>query len=99
LGNRAYIIYVFVSVIGIYVVFELQGILTNRGLSKTGKIVGILSDNKMWDNVEFGITRGGNSRGNGGFVVGQGLKGARFYSSNKEIPAGILKLEQLIKDN
>lgn len=86
-------------VIRIYVVFGLQGKLTNRGLIKTGKIVGVLSVAKIRDDKEFGITRGGDSRGNGGLVLGLKLKGARFYSTNKNMPSGIMKLEQLIKDN
>lgn len=50
----------------------------------------------MRNGTEFGITRGGDSRGNGGFVLGSyELKGTRFYSTNKAKPAGLVALEQI----
>lgn len=85
-------------------IYVVSGILKESkdcGSSRTVKVMGDLSMCSMRRYVELGITRGGNSRGNGSFVLGVDLtlKGARFYSSKEDKPAGLLELEQLILRN
>jgi hypothetical protein len=89
----------------LYIVAGLLKGSTSRYSSRIGKIMGVLSGTSIRRDREFGITRGSNPRGNGGFVVDspclvtRGLKGARFYSSKASMPTGLAALEQLRKVN
>ena len=91
-------------VILIYVMLELQKGSLSRSLSKTGKVMGVLRKDSTRNNLEFGIIRESNFGDNGGFVLGslnyfKELKGTRFYSTKISKPAGLEKLEQIMKFN
>lgn len=98
-SGRSLLVELSAQVFFIYVVSRIQRGSADCGSSRTGKVMGALSEVSIRGNVELGITRGSNSRGDGGSIVGLIPKGARFYSSKKALPEGLVALEQLKKKN
>jgi hypothetical protein len=65
-------------------VFGLLRSPTVCGSSRTGKVMGALSVDLIREDKELGITRGSDSRGDGGSIVGSSLKGTRTSKSKSD---------------